>query len=207
MKTTCKIVIVDDHNLILEGLASLIQSIDGFELTGQFNSVGPLLASLDAGISIPDLFVLDIEMPGSDGIQAAKCLKERLPNSKILMLTMHEESYYINRAVMAGASGYLLKNSTRKAFENTVARILAGEQFVCERPVPQRSMVEVPTSDADQVTAREMHVLKLIAQGKSSKDIGSALFISSRTVDTHRNNLKRKLGLRTSGELVRYAFD
>lgn len=206
MTRPVKIIIVDDHNLILDGLASLIKSIEGFELMGSFNAVPALNTFLKESEKLPDLFILDVELPGIDGIQAAKDLKEKFPEAKVLMLTMHDESYFINRAILAGANGYLLKNATRASFQETVTRVMNESEFICKMTSKETS-TSPGTEEEKKITVREMHILKLVAQGKSSKDIASALFISNRTVDTHRNNLKRKLGLQTSGELVRYAFD
>lgn len=198
---------MDDHNLILDGLASLIKSIEGFELMGSFNAVPALKTFLEEeSEKPPDLFILDVELPGIDGIQAAKDLKEKFPETKVLMLTMHDESYFINRAILAGANGYLLKNATRASFQETVTRVMNESDFICKM-APKENSTLSGSEEVKKITAREMHILKLVAQGKSSKDIASTLFISNRTVDTHKNNLKRKLGLQTSGELVRFAFD
>jgi two-component system, NarL family, nitrate/nitrite response regulator NarL len=201
MEQPIKIILLDTPNLVSDGLAFVLRHTHGFELTGQFSSLPDLLAGVDEATLGPDLFIVDVELPGMDGIQAAKILKSRFPLTKLLILTLREETYFINRAILVGADGYVLKNATRAIFEEAVKRVLSNCEFVCGQDLKDLTQSE------SGITTREEAILRLVAQGKSSKDIASVLFISSRTVDTHRNNLKRKLGLQTSGELVRYAFD
>lgn len=196
-----KVILLDTPNLVSDALAFLIQHTEGFDLIGHFGSVDELLTRVGGTLG-PDLFIVDVELSGTDGIQAARMLKSQFPLSKLLILTLREEGFFVNRAILAGADGYVLKNSTRTVFEETIRQVLNDCEFVCSN----RQLKDLVLADKG-ITTREEDILRLVAQGKSSKDIASILFISSRTVDTHRNNLKRKLGLQTSGELVRFAMD
>ncbi|MFZ6001195.1 MAG: LuxR C-terminal-related transcriptional regulator [Bacteroidota bacterium] len=196
-----KVILLDTPNLVSDALAFLIKHTEGFELVGHFGSVEELLTRVGGTLG-PDLFIVDVELSGTDGLQAARMLKSQFPLSKLLILTLREETFFVNRAILAGADGYVLKNSTRTVFEETIQQVLNDCEFVCSN----RQLKDLVLADKG-ITTREEDILRLVAQGKSSKDIASILFISSRTVDTHRNNLKRKLGLQTSGELVRFAMD
>jgi DNA-binding NarL/FixJ family response regulator len=201
-----KIFIADDHQLVLEGLTSMIQGIPDFFLAGKTASGETLLVQLNAVAEPPDLCILDIEMPGLDGIETLKIIKEKFPAIKILILTMHEESFYVNRAITAGADGYLLKNLNRDIFIQCIQKIMNGESFFVEGLIKSPVGNESLNPQHEILTAREKHILRLIAQGKSNKQIAAELFISNRTVDTHRNNLRRKLNAPSTVHLVHYAY-
>jgi two-component system, NarL family, nitrate/nitrite response regulator NarL len=201
-----KIFIADDHQLILEGLTSLIHGIEGFELLGKASTGEELVDALAQATGLPDVCVLDIEMPGIGGVAALKIIKEKFPPVKVLMLTMHEESFHINRVIKEGADGYLLKNLNRDTFIQSIRKIMNGESFFVEGSAKAITALVVDGTQADILTVREKHILKLIARGKSNKEIAKELFISNRTVDTHRNNLMRKLNISSSVQLVHYAY-
>lgn len=205
MKPT-RIFITDDYDLILEGLASLIEGIPGLVLVGKASSGDELIAKLENAAELPDLCILDIQMPGPDGVETLKILKKKFPAIKVLILTMHEEPFYINRMIKEGADGYLLKNLDREAFQRCISMIMNGESFFIEGFSKEQILQKSGPPSDDPLTAREKHILKLIAQGKSNKEIAADLFISPRTVDTHRNNLKRKLNAPSAVHLVHYAY-
>ncbi len=203
---TVNIFIADDHELVLEGLASLIQNIEGFVLAGKATTGEELITMLSQSSTLPDICIVDVEMPGMGGIATLKHIKEKFPAVKVLILTMDEETFYINRVVKEGADGYLLKNLNRDTFAESVRRSVNGETFFVQGfNKPTISQIPV-TSGTDVLTPREKHILRLIAQGKSNKQIAQELFISNRTVDTHRNNLMRKLNISSSVQLVHYAY-
>jgi two-component system nitrate/nitrite response regulator NarL len=201
-----KIYIADDHQLVLEGLTSLINGIPDFELTGKFFSGEDLLSALNSTIELPNLCILDIEMPGLGGVEVLAIIKEKFPAIKVLILTMHEEPFYINRMIKEGADGYLLKNLNRDTFIQCILKIKNNESFFVEGFPPKSALSNAHDKSEDILTVREKLILKLIAQGKSNKEIAAELFISKRTVDTHRNNLKRKLGLASTVHLVHYSY-
>jgi two-component system nitrate/nitrite response regulator NarL len=200
MKKPVKIFIADDHRLILEGLATLIESIEGLQLSGKVNSGKELIDALSQSTQ-PDVCLIDIEMPGMDGIETVKIIRHKFPNIKILALTMHDESHFISRMITAGAHGYILKNVDRDVFENSIYKVMKGSDFFTEGV----NTTKRPNALNDDLTHREQQILKLIALGKSNKEISEELFISDRTADTHRTNIKRKLQLSTLAELIQYA--
>jgi DNA-binding NarL/FixJ family response regulator len=201
-----KIYITDDHHLVLEGLTSLIQGIEEFELCGKFSSGEELLSHLNSIRELPDLCIVDIEMPGMGGVEVLTIIKQKYPSVKVLILTMHEEPFYINRMIKEGADGYLLKNLNRDTFIQCILKIINNESFFVEGLTTKTALNSLPDKGENILTVREKHILKLIALGKSNKEIAAELYISKRTVDTHRNNLKRKLGLASTVHLVHYSY-
>lgn len=199
MKKKVRIFIADDHRLMLDGLASLISSIEGFELTGKFASGTELLKALESAKLRPDICIVDIEMPGMDGVETVRRIRQHDPSQKVLALTMHNEWHFVNRMVAAGANGYILKNVERDVFIQTIERIIDGSTFVTE------GMNVTRPTDGVELSEREAEILRKIVQGKSNKEIGDELFISARTVDTHRTNIKRKLKMTTLSQLIQYA--
>jgi len=198
MKKPVRIFVADDHRLMLAGLATLIESIDGLALAGKFSSGQELVDALNKTVNTPDICIVDIEMPGMDGVETVKKIRLTHPRMKIMALTMHNEWHFVNRMIAAGADGYLLKNVERDVFTASIERVLKGEEFVTEGLIKPKAGDE-PLSD------REREILRHIAAGRSNKEIADALFISARTADTHRTNIKRKLKLSTLSQLVEYA--
>ncbi|MBA4144415.1 MAG: hypothetical protein DI538_11110 [Azospira oryzae] len=194
-----RIFIADDHRLMLEGLATLIESIDGFQLAGKVSSGKALIESLKATHLPPDICIVDIEMPDMDGVETVKMLLQNFPKMKVMALTMHNESYFVNRMIAAGAHGYLLKNVERDVFIDSIQRIVKGSSFITA------GITSKITSGKEELTDREKQMLKLIVAGKTNKEIAAELFISDRTADTHRTNIKRKLKLSSLAQLIQYA--
>jgi two-component system NarL family sensor kinase len=192
-------IIADDHRLMLAGLASLIESIDGLELAGKFSSGKELVETLNKTVHVPDICIVDIEMPGMDGVETVKKIRQTHPRMKIMALTMHNEWHFVNRMIAAGANGYLLKNVERDVFTASIEKVLNGQAFVTE------GFLSTPKASDEPLSEREREVLMHIAAGRSNKEIAEALFISARTADTHRTNIKRKLKLSTLSQLVEYA--
>jgi two-component system nitrate/nitrite response regulator NarL len=199
MKRPVRIFIADDHRLMLEGLATLIGSIEGFELAGKFSSGRDLLEALKTIVRTPDICIVDIEMPGMDGVETVKAIRHMFPRLKIMVLTMHDEWHFVNKMIAAGADGYLLKNVERDVFISTVNKILDGASFIAE------GLSQKKSEGPDELTDREKEILKQIVMGKTNKEIADELFISARTADTHRTNIKRKLKLTTLSQLMQYA--
>jgi len=200
MKKPVRIFIADDHRLMLDGLATLIESIEGFEPAGKFSSGKELIHALQRATRLPDICIIDIEMPGMDGVETVKAIREKFPLLKIMALTMHDEWHFVNRMISAGADGYLLKNVERTIFIDSVNKILTGNSFVTGGLTQKKN-----ENVSDDLTDREKGILKQIVQGKSNKEIAEELFISNRTVDTHRTNIKRKLKLTSLSQLIQYA--
>ena len=184
---------------MLAGLATLIESIDGFELAGKFASGKELVEALQNITNSPDICIVDIEMPGMDGVETVRAIRQQCPGVKVMALTMHDEWHFVNRMIAAGADGYLLKNVERDVFIQTVNKILSGRAFVTGGLSQKRSQ------GPDDLTDREKEILRQIVLGKSNKEIADELFISARTADTHRTNIKRKLKLTSLSQLIQYA--
>ncbi len=202
MKKPVHIAIADDHRLMLEGLATLIASIPGFVLVAKASSGHDLIEFLSKANTLPDVCIVDIEMPGIDGVETVKRIRAEFDEIRIMALTMHHESHFVSRMITAGANGYLLKNIDREIFIASIEKILTTGDFIIEGISP----VTI-SSDTEPLTQREKQILTLIAQGKNNKEISDDLFISDRTADTHRTNIKRKLKVITLAQLIQYAKD
>jgi two-component system, NarL family, nitrate/nitrite response regulator NarL len=201
---TKRVIIVDDHQLVLDGLVTMINSEPGFQLHGTASNGKELLNRLSEINSLPDIIVMDIDMPELNGIDTAKLVKKDYPSIKVLLLTMHNESVYYNKAVAAQADGFIKKNSNRHGFLQAIYNVCDGIKHFPF--LPKSSSNSQPSANVDNLTAREIEILKKIAAGLSNKEISISLGISARTVDTHRTNLKKKLSASGIAELVRYAF-
>jgi len=199
MRKPIRIFIADDHKLMLAGLATLIESIDGFELAGKFSSGKEMVEALQKIIRRPDICIVDIEMPGMDGVETVKFIRQLFPDLKVMALTMHDEWHFVNRMIAAGADGYLLKNVERDVFIETVGKVLSGVSFVTE------GLSQKKSEGTGDLTDREKEILRRIVVGKTNREIADELFISARTADTHRTNIKRKLKLTSLSQLMQYA--
>ena len=210
---SCRIILADDHALLRQGLKRILSEIAGLEVVGEARDGLELLQMVNA---VPcDLIIIDISMPNLRGIEAIHEIKARLPNVKILVLTMHKDSEYLRQAFSAGADGYLLKEDADAELFSAIEKIRKGKIFITQKLSEdltddwariKRGDV-TPLTNQEKLTLREKEVLKLIAEGKSSKEIASALFISIRTVDHHRASIMGKLNIKKTADLVKYAID
>lgn len=202
---SCNILLVDDHAIVTDGLRSLLSEHDAYFIKGEARNGKEALEFLS--MLKVDLVLMDIDMPEMDGIEATKAIKKAYPDIRVIILTMHDERSMIKRLLEEGADGYLLKNSTREDLLHAMDEVMAGKQHLS---------AEVNTvlmsKESDQkgglagLTEREIEIVRLIAEGLSNKEIGDKLFISHRTVDTHRTNLMQKLGVHNIAGLVRLAI-
>lgn len=212
MADTYHIILADDHILFRRGLKGIIQSEPGLEVIGEAGDGIELLKLLRT--MIPHLVILDISMPNLRGIEAVREIRKEYPDLKVLILTMHKDRSYLHQAISAGADGYLLKEDADPDLFSAIERIRQGKMYVS--PHLTEGMIEdwaqirrgdVNSSIQPEVlTPREKEVIKLIADGKSSKEIGDLLFISVRTVERHRANIMDKLKIRKTADLVKYAI-
>lgn len=205
------ILLVDDHQIIVDGIRSLIDGHERFNVIGEAHNGQEALDFLE--LLSPRLVLLDIDMPRMNGIEATRQIKSRFPEVKVIILSMHHESGLIKTIVQAGADGYILKNSDRQELLAAIGKVAEGEKYFSSDVT--LSLLNKPASGLKQfrevdkkadLTSREIEVLKLIAEGLSNKEIGEKLFISHRTVDTHRTNLMKKLDVNNIAGLVRYAI-
>jgi len=210
--TKHRIVLADDHIMLRQGLRRILAERSDFDVVGEAGDGLELLSTVKK--TVPDVVVLDISMPGLRGIEAIPEIKKACSDTRILVLTMHKEEDYLIQALSAGASGYLLKEDADKELYAAIEKVLQGKIFVspffAERLSDdwvQMCRGKKDLSLIEPLSQREREILKLIAEGKSSKEIGELLFISPRTVERHRANMMTKLKLRKTADLVRYAFN
>jgi len=206
---TYQVVIADDHTLFRKGIRRILEDAEGLEVVGEAAD-GLELLKLLKSIS-PHVIILDISMPKMRGIEAINEIKAAWPGIKILVLTMHSGKEFLHAALTAGAEGYLLKHDTETDLTEALERVLQGESFIS--PMLHQYLTErlidmcrgVPASPDDALTPRQRQVLKLLAEGKTNKEVAALLFISEKTVEHHRSNLMKRLKLKNISELVRYA--
>lgn len=200
-----RILVCDDHQLVLDGLKSLINGQDDIDVVSTANNGREALRQLE--ILKVDLILMDIDMPEMNGIEATKILKKDYPEIKIIILTMHDEKSIIQLLMDIGADGYILKNATQEELLQGIKQVQQGKKhFSPDVTIALlRSDKDVASINHD-LTERELEILKLIAEGFSNKEIGDKLFISHRTVDTHRTNLMKKLEINNIAGLIRYAI-
>jgi len=207
---TIRILIADDHGVLRAGLRALLNTEPDLEVVGE--AVDGHQALRLAGELRPDVVVLDISMPGPDGIEVTRQLKKKWPDTRILILTVHEDESLLREAIRAGASGYILKRAVESELISAIHAAWRGELYV--HPAMTRVLLKdlqitsSPGPDetpVESLTPREVEVLQLIAKGYTNRQAAEILNISVRTVESHRANLTGKLGLRSRVELVRYA--
>lgn len=200
-----KVLLVDDHPLVLEGIRAVIETFSHIEVVGATSSAAEALAI--AGRTEPDVVMMDINMPDLNGIDAIELFKEQHPNTRLLMLSMHDSREYISTSVMYGASGYVLKDVTTSEIIAAIEAVAAGGTYFSSGVSDVLMRVEATRKSIGPLTTREQAVLLLVADGKSSRDVAKLLEISTRTVETHRKNIKKKLGIATTAGLTRYAIE
>ena len=203
-----RVLLADDHNLVRAGVRKILEAQPGFEVVGEVGDGAAVLEAL-AKTEV-DVLVLDLTMPGMDGFEVLRRAKEVRPGLRVLVLTMHAGSEYVTRAVREGADGYLLKDSAVQELVAAIEAVMAGRSYYSAQVQHELGQLLRAGSTLgrplDLLTDRERDVLRLVARGLSTKEIAARLDISPRTVDTHRANLMRKLGLRSVALLTQFAI-
>ena len=210
--TSYGIVLADDHVLVRQGLRRIIEERADLEVIGEANDGLELLTLLKE--RVPDMVILDIFMPNLRGIEAIQEIKKIHPDVKVLILTMHRDKEYLYLALSSGAKGYLLKEDADKELFSAIEKIRQGKTYIS--PYFSQDLIDdlvqigrrdtKSVLEVDSLTLREREVLKLIAEGKSSKEIANLLFISVFTVNNHRASIMEKLNLKKATDLVKYAI-
>ena len=207
-----RVVIADDHAVVREGIRIVLEEIPGLEVVAE-------AADGDAALKLtqqhePDVVVLDVTMPGKTGLEVAKELRDAGQKVRILILSMHDDPEYVLQAVRAGADGYVLKDVAPAELRRAIASVSQGREFFTERITHQLSVglraeleSEQKRSRVESLTAREVEVLLQIANGRTNREIGEELGISPRTVETHRERVMTKLGIRTVAGLTRLVVE
>jgi len=198
------IVLADDHAMFRAGTRMIISERSDLKVIGEAGDGLELLELLKR--STPDLIILDISMPNLRGLEAAREIKKSYPEIKILILTMHKKEEFIYQALAAGAEGFLLKEDAGDELVQAIQTIRRGEKFISPLLSSKMADLALQKGQTDPLTTREREVVKLFAEGKSSKEIAELLYISVFTVRRHRDNIMRKLNLKNMADLVRYAL-
>jgi len=201
MEKKITVLLVDDHSLVRRGFRRMLEDESDMQVVGE---AGDGEESIRLAKELhPQVVVMDCALPGMNGLQATRQIMEDLPNTAVLMLSMHTESTWVRQAIEAGAKGYILKNALDLELGAAIRKVAAGET-VFDPKVEQRSVLKGERSAA--LTQRELEVLQMIVDGKSNKEIASALDLSANTVAVHRANIMNTLGIHKTAELVVYAI-
>jgi DNA-binding NarL/FixJ family response regulator len=211
-----RIVLAEDHRILREGLRSIFASEPDLELTGEATD-GREAINQTRELQ-PDLLILDLSMPRMDGLTALKEIKRVAPQTRVLVMTVHRTEEYVFRAIEDGADGYVLKDASATELLLAVRSVLAGERYLSaavatqvvtaylKQKNPQEDSTQ-PRSALDTLSTREREVLKLVAEGYRSREIGEFLYISEKTVEKHRANLMRKIGVNSAAALTAFAIE
>lgn len=207
--TRTKILLVDDHPMMLEGLAQLIGNQPDMEVCGQAADAHEGLEKVR--LLKPNLVVADITLPGGDGLELIKDIQALEPNVSVLVLSMHDESLYVERVLRAGGRGYVMKQEGGKRIMEAIRQVAAGHIFVSEKmsakilEIFSGRRAEPGQSPVETLTDREFQVFQCIGRGVGTKEIAKELHVSPKTVEVHRANIKAKLKIKSMAELIRYA--
>ncbi len=206
-----RVLIVDDHPLMREGLYELISAEPDMTVCGDAADAAGAIAAVE--LQHPDVVVLDLTLGADDGIGLVQELRTRVPDLKILVVSMHDETLYAERLIALGARGYVMKQEPADVFVGALRRVAHGEHHVSPalatrlfgRLARHRAQPASASAATDGLTDREREVLRAVARGRSTQEIAAELGMSAKTVDSHRRNIREKLGLGSAGDLVRYA--
>jgi two-component system nitrate/nitrite response regulator NarL len=203
-RKSIKVLLIDNHPLVLDGLGAVLETYEHIEIVG---TAGLARTGLEIALrERPAVVLMDINMPQLSGIDAIELFKEQLPETRILMLSMHDSREYISTSVLHGASGYILKDVSTDEIIAAIEAVADGKTYFSSG-VSDVLLERKEAPDALPLTTREHDVLLLLAAGKSNRDIAQILGISAATVETHRKNIKKKLGIATTAGLTRYAIE
>jgi two-component system, NarL family, response regulator NreC len=207
-----KIVLTEDHQILRDGVKALIAS-ENISIIGEASTGAELWKLLEK--DQPDIILMDISLPDASGIELTRLISERYPMVKVLILSMYTDESFINQAIKSGAKGYLHKNTTREEMLIAIDTVYSGNDFYSENiaKIILKTYIEKARMNSDEIqdpnevlSKREIEILKMFAEGFINKEIADRLFISIRTVESHKNHIMQKLGLKTQVELVKYSI-
>jgi DNA-binding NarL/FixJ family response regulator len=207
-----RVLVADDHAIVRTGIRHVLEGEPGFTVVGEASTGAEALA---LAVELrPDVALLDISMPGDSGLSIAAALRRECPATRVLMLSMHDNTEYALESVRAGAHGYILKDTAATELRGAIRAVQSGESYFSP-PVASRltavvrdgALPESPAGLLSRLSSREREVLEHVARGRTNKEIAGELGISHRTVETHRESLMRKLQLRTVADLTRFALE
>ena len=198
-----KVVIVDDHPMVAEGIQSILESYDDITVLAALSNGRDVVDQVDT--LAPDVILMDLNMPELGGLTATEMVLERCPATRVLILSMHDSPEYISTALNHGAMGYILKDVPTDEIKTAIDHVMRGERYLCTGA--KGSLAPTEGVNRESLTSREQTIRLQLAQGKSNKEVAAVLDISVRTVETHRKNIKRKLGISSTAGLTRYALE
>jgi DNA-binding NarL/FixJ family response regulator len=208
-----KIMLVDDHQIVRDGIKALLESLDNVQVIGEASNVAELLVKLET--SHPDIIVTDISMPDISGIELTKIINENPDYNgiKVLILSMFTNEDFIFNAIKAGAKGYLPKNTTRRELFDAVNTIYNGDEYFSEsisniilKSYIKKAQGDEQADKKEALSVRETEILKHFAEGMANQEIADKLFISIRTVESHKNHIMQKLELKSTVDLIKFAI-
>lgn len=203
-----RVLIADDHALVRAGIVALLHGLGDVDVVGE---AGDGVEAVDLAVRLaPDVVVLDISMRSLNGLQAAAQIAKACPGAKVIMLSMHTDQAFVQQALVAGATAYLIKDSAAEELEKALRSVMQGKTYLSEalsRGVVEGFMRQGAARTSDPpLTPRQMEVLKLLAEGHSTKEIAFELGLSAKTVESHRAQIQERLGIRDLAGLIRYAM-
>lgn len=205
-----RVVIVDDHNIVREGIRTLLEKVPGIEVVGEAENGRDALQRCRE--LVPAVALMDMTMPGMNGIEATQRIVAEVPDVRVLILSMHKDKRFVAQAFKAGASGYLLKDCASSELLQAVREVAAGKTYVCSGIIGVviddyiKRLPETAAESRPVLTPREREILQLIAEGNNAKNIAFLLNINVKTVDTHRQQIMKKLKMHSVAELTKYAI-
>ncbi|WP_116131829.1 response regulator transcription factor [Tropicimonas sp. IMCC34043] len=198
-----RVLVVDDHPMVAEGLEAILESYPDIEVVGTLSNGREAVERVAA--LAPDVVLMDLNMPGMNGLHATEIMLEKNADLRVVILSMHDSPEYISTALDHGARGYILKEVASERIKEAIDRVMAGEQYLCTGA--RAALRPASPAGREPLTNREQTILLQLAQGRSNKEVAQALDISVRTVETHRKNIRRKLGISSTAGLTRYAME
>jgi len=205
-----RVAVLDDHTMMRGGMHVFIDSLSGFECCWEAGDCKAAMEKLE--VDVPDIMLVDITLPDRNGLEFIKDVHSLYPQISMLVVSMHDESYYAHRALKAGAKGYMMKNAGYEVYENALRRVASGgswlSEAVSEQIVRAYTTGIKPHMDGglDALTDREFEIFQMMGDGRGTHDIAEALRISPKTVDVHRMNIRNKLELEDGAAVTRYAI-
>ena len=207
-----RVLLAEDHTIVRKGLRSLLDKETGIKVVGEAEDGREAIAKAEE--LHPDVVVMDIAMPGLNGLEATRQIKKRFPDIKIIILTMHTNKEYVSQTLKAGASGYLVKKAAPDELISAINAVHKGNSFlspsisrmVIDEYIRRSKEISEGEEGFEQLTVREREVLQLIAEGRKTREIAELLYISIKTVETHRAHIMNKLDIHSTAELTRYAI-
>lgn len=206
-----RLLIVDDHPIFRQGIGQLIRNVQGVTICGEADNAQHALEATRR--LLPDIVLLDISMPGTNGIEVIKLLLAEQPKLRILVLSMHDESLYALRALRAGAKGYVMKQQAMEQVADALRKVIDGGVYVSPKFSERLVFKAIQGSNndlgspVDKLSDRELEVLQLFGRGKNTREVAETLHLSVKTIETHRAHIKSKLGFKHAEELVKFAVE